>query len=81
MARVTKKGARLAVMTLVKGDLFTFKMILERMGASNLFDEKSLEALHLFDVEELDNYLAQAGFKGFTYTIYGVSIVFHAEKG
>ena len=80
MARVMKRGARLAVMTLVKGDLSTFKMILERVGASNLFDEKSLGALHIFDVEELDNYLSQAGFKDFTYTIYGVSIVFHAEK-
>ena len=81
MARVMKRGARLAAETLVKGDLSTFKMILERMGASNLFDGGTLEILHIFDVEELDNYLSQAGFKGFTYTIYGFSIVFHAEKG
>jgi len=81
MARVMKRGARLAVMTLVNGDLSTFKMILERVGASNIFDEESLEAIHIFDAEELGNYLSQAGFKGFTYTIYGVSIVFHAEKG
>ena len=80
MARVMKRGARLAVMTLVNGDLSTFKMILERVGASNIFDEESLEAIHIFDAEELGNYLSQAGFKGFTYTIYGVSIVFHAEK-
>jgi len=45
------------------------------------FDEKSLETIHVFNVEELDNYLSQAGFKGFTYNIYGSFILFHAEKG
>ena len=44
MARVMKRGARLAVMTIVKGDLSTFKMILERLGTSIPFgEEESLE--------------------------------------
>ena len=81
MARVMKTGARLAVMTFVKGDLSAFKMILERLGTSNPFGQESLEMLHFFDVEELERYLSQTGFKGFAYDIYGLSILFHAEKG
>jgi ubiquinone/menaquinone biosynthesis C-methylase UbiE len=81
MARVLKRGARLAVMTFVKQDLSTFKMSFERLGAGNPFVEETLEALHFFDVEELDTYLSQTGFKGFAYTIYGPFILFHAEKG
>ena len=81
MARVMKTGARLAVMTMVKQDSSTLKMALERLGASNLFDKGALQAMHIFDVEELDNYLSQTGFKGFTYDIYGLYILFHAEKG
>ena len=81
MARVMRKGAQLAVMTIVKEDLPTLKMFLERVGASNPFGEGTLEALHIFDVEELDNYLSQAGFKGFAYNVYGPYIIFHAEKG
>ena len=92
MARVLKTGARLAVLTIVKSDIFSIEDYIEAMSslvegleASILFDEESLEeslkALHIFYVEELDNYLSQTGFKGFEYTIYGPSILFHAEKG
>jgi len=88
MARVMKRGARLAVNTIVKGDLSTLKMYVERAGASIPFGtsipfgkKESLEMLHLFDVEELDSYLSQTGFNGFTYDIYGPAILFHAEKG
>jgi ubiquinone/menaquinone biosynthesis C-methylase UbiE len=92
MERVLKTGARLAVLTIVKSDIFSIENYIEAMSslvegleASILFDEESLEeslkALHIFDVEELDNYLSQTGFKGFKYTIYGPSILFHAEKG
>jgi len=81
MARVMKRGARLAVNTFVKGDLRAFKMLFERSGTSSPFGQESLEMMHLFDVEELDSYLSQAGFKGFTYDIYGHYVLFHAEKG
>jgi len=87
IARVMKRGARLAVMTVVKQDLSNFKMSLERFEAGNPFVEEALEsfrvgeeALHFFDVEELDNYLSQTGFKGFAYNIYGPYMLFHAEK-
>jgi len=82
MARVMKTGARLAVSAILKQGIPTLKMTFERLGASNPFGRaEALEALHLFDVEELDNYLSQTGFKGFTHNIYGPYILFHAEKG
>ncbi|MGB8311360.1 MAG: methyltransferase domain-containing protein [Halobacteriota archaeon] len=82
MARVMKRGARLAVLANAKGDLSVFKRLFERSGTSIPFgEEESLEMLHLFDAEELDSYLSQTGFKGFAYTIYGPFILFHAEKG
>jgi len=56
-------------------------VMLGRLGASNLFGEETLEVLHLFDEEELGNYLSQAGFNGFAHNIYGPYIPFHAEKG
>jgi len=81
MARVMKTGARLAVLTFLKQALPTIKMILERLEASKYFEEGALEAMHLFDVEELESCLSQTGFKGFAYDIYGPAILFHAEKG
>jgi len=85
MARVVKKGRRLAALTIVKQDLSVLKkwseLISERMAASNFIGEGALGGKHLFDVEELDTYLTQAGFKGFAYDIYGFYILFHAEKG
>jgi len=81
MARVMKRGARLAVMTFVKQDLSNFKMSFERLGAGNPFVVEALKAIHFFDVEELERYLSQTGFKGFAYDIYGPSVLFHAEKG
>jgi len=80
MVRVLKTGAQLAVLTFLKQGLPTLKMILERLEASKYFEEETLEAIHLFDVEELDKYLAQTGFRGFAYDVYGPSILFHAEK-
>jgi ubiquinone/menaquinone biosynthesis C-methylase UbiE len=80
MARVMKTGARLAVLTFLKQALPTMKVILERLEASKYFEEEALEAIHLFDVEELDNYLSQTGFRSFAYNIYGPSILFQAEK-
>jgi ubiquinone/menaquinone biosynthesis C-methylase UbiE len=92
MARVMKTGARLAVLTIIKSDVYSIEDYLEAMSslvegleARSLFGEESLKeslkALHIFDVEGLDKYLSQTGFKGFAHTIYGPSILFHAEKG
>jgi len=83
MARVMKNGARLAVLTFVKQGISALKMISERAAAGNPLDEETQDKdiLHIFDVEELGNYLSQAGFEGFAYDIYGPWILFHAEKG
>ena len=53
----------------------------ERLEASSLFDEETLKAIHFFNVEGLDSYLLQTGFKGVMYVIYGLFILFHAERG
>jgi len=81
MARVMKKGARLVVQTFVKQDLSNFRKSFERLGGDNPFYVEALEAVHFFDVEELERYLSQTGFKGFAFDIYGPSILFHAERG
>ena len=81
MARVMKRGARLVVQTFVKQDLSNFRKSFECLGAGNPFVAEALEAVHFFDVEELERYLSQTGFKGFAYDIYGPAILFHAEKG
>ena len=80
MARVMKRGARLVVQTFVKQNLSNFRKSFERLGAGNPFVAEALEAVHFFDVEELERYLSQTGFKGFAYDIYGPSILFRAEK-
>jgi len=73
MARVMKKGARLAVMTFVRRRFFRFKRIDEHLRKDH--------GAHIFDVDEIDSYLSQTGFKDFTHKIYGSMILFCAEKG
>jgi SAM-dependent methyltransferase len=72
IARVMKKGARLAVMTFVKRRLFRFRTVYEHLRNSH--------GAHIFDVEEIDRYLSQTGFKDFKYDVYGSMILFRAEK-
>jgi len=91
MARVMKTGARLAGLIFVKQGFPTLKMILECVGGSNFFGEKTpealrvgeeaLKALHLYDVEEIGRYLSQTGFEGFAHDIYGPFMLFQAKKG
>jgi ubiquinone/menaquinone biosynthesis C-methylase UbiE len=73
MARVMKKGSRIAVMTFVKRRFFRFKRVYEHLRREH--------GARIFDVEEVDGYLSQTGFKDFTYNIYGSAILFGAEKG
>jgi len=88
MARVVRRGARLAALTFVKQDLSVLEkwgeLLFERLGASNLFNEEAVRALaqqgHLFDIEELRSYVSRTGFKEFTYDTCGPYILFHAEK-
>jgi ubiquinone/menaquinone biosynthesis C-methylase UbiE len=74
MARVMKEGARLAVMTFVKRRFFKFKRVYEHKHL------KSRHGLTVFDVEELDDYLSQTGFRHFQHSIYGSMVLFHAER-
>jgi len=86
-----KRGAQLAVLTVVKQGLSTLKTIFERMRASNPLAKEALEAFNVEEldkylsqtgivIEELDKYLSQTGFNGFAYTLYGYFMLFHAEK-
>ena len=70
--RVMKNGARLAVMTFVKRRFLKFKRVYEHLRKDH--------GAHIFDEEELDNYLSKTGFKNFTYDIYGSMILFNTEK-
>jgi hypothetical protein len=73
MARVMKKGAKLAVMTYIKCCYFGFKLEFEKMRKSS--------GVHVFYLEEIDHYLSQTGFKGFDYHVYGSALIlFSAEK-
>jgi ubiquinone/menaquinone biosynthesis C-methylase UbiE len=80
IARVMKSGARLGVLTILKQDPSILKKFFERLPSRPISVEESLEALHLFDVEELRSYLSQTGFREFQYDVYGSWILFHAEK-
>lgn len=73
MGRVTKRGARLAVMTFVNRRFFRFERVREHLRRDH--------GVHVFDPEELNGYLSQTGFKNFTYNIYGSMMLFQAERG
>ena len=51
-----------------------------RYQQSAVLNAMEQKMLHFFDVEELDKYLAQTGFRGFKYDVYGPVILLHAEK-
>jgi len=72
MARVMKKGARLAVMTFVKRRFHKFKWVYEQLRKDH--------GGHIFDIEEIRSYLSQTGFKDFTYNIHSSMILFQADK-
>ena len=75
-----KRGARPVVQTFVKQNLSNFRKSFECLGAGSPFVAEALEAVHFFDVEELERYLSQTGFKGFAYYIYGPAILYNGEK-
>jgi len=74
MGRTMKAGAPLAVMTFVAGDrgILRFRWVREHI-------EKDHGA-HVFEISELEGYLAQAGFEGFRPQTYGSVLVFSARK-
>jgi ubiquinone/menaquinone biosynthesis C-methylase UbiE len=73
MARVMRRGARLAVMTFVKRHFFGLRRVYEHLRRDH--------GVHLFGVEEIGSYLSRTGFKDYRYNIYGTLMNFHAQKG
>jgi SAM-dependent methyltransferase len=72
MSRVMKHESRIAVMTFVNRRIFRFERIREHL-------RKEHGAI-IFDVEDLNMYLGQAGFMNFNYQVYGSAILFEARK-
>jgi SAM-dependent methyltransferase len=72
MSRVMKHQGKIAVMTFVNRRIFRFRKIREHL-------RKDHGAI-IFDVEDLDQYLRQAGFMNFNYQVYGSAILFEARK-
>jgi len=72
MARVMRKGARLAVMTFVKRRFLKYRRIYEHVEKDH--------GSHIFSVEELESHLLRTGFRDFVYDIYGSMILFHSQK-
>jgi ubiquinone/menaquinone biosynthesis C-methylase UbiE/uncharacterized protein YbaR (Trm112 family) len=76
IGRTLKPGAPLVVLTFLdRGQLFV--RMRRRAEARN----DMLLKLHMFEVPELEQTLAQAGFEGFEPLVYGGVIIFRARKG
>ena len=75
IGRTLKPGAPLVVLTFLNRDQ-PFVRLRRRAEARN---DKLLE-LHMFEVPELEQALAQAGFEGFEPLVYGGVIIFRARK-
>ena len=75
IGRTLKPGAPLVVLTFLDRDQ-PFVRMRRRAEARN---DKLLK-LHMFEVPELEQALAQAGFEGFEPQVYGGVIIFRARK-
>ncbi len=75
IGRTLKPGAPLVVLTFLNRDQLLLRMR-RRAEARN----GKLFKLHMFEVPELEQALAQAGFEGFQPSIYGGVIIFRARK-
>jgi len=76
IGRTLKQGAPLVVLTFLNRDQTLVRMR-RRAEARN----DKLVKLHFFEVPELEQALAQAGFEGFEPRVYGGVIIFRARKG
>jgi SAM-dependent methyltransferase len=74
IGRTIKDGALLAVMTFTAGS----KGILRSRRIREGLQEK--HRYHIFQLSELEEYLAKAGFEGFRPQLYGSILVFSARK-
>jgi ubiquinone/menaquinone biosynthesis C-methylase UbiE/uncharacterized protein YbaR (Trm112 family) len=76
IGRTLKPGAPLVVLTFLNRE-----QTLVRIRRSAEARNDKLVKLHFFEVPELEQDLAQAGFEGFEPHIYGGVIIFRARKG
>jgi ubiquinone/menaquinone biosynthesis C-methylase UbiE len=74
IGRTMKDGAPLAVMTFAAGSkgILRFRRIREGL--------KERHGFHIFQLPELEEYLAEASFEGFQPQLYGSILVFSARK-
>lgn len=72
MNRVLKKNCKLAVMTFIKRRFLGIKRVYKHL-------EKEHGA-HVFDLNELEDYLKSSGYTEFKYNIHGSIILFEAKK-
>ena len=74
IGRTLKPGAPLAVTTFVagRGGILRFRRIRERVRVK--------QQLHVFELPELEDCLAQAGFEGFSPRLFGSFVVFRAVR-
>jgi len=70
--RVLKKGCKLVTMTFVRRRFLGIKRVYEHLEREH--------RVHVFDVDELQRYLKNAGFSEFKHNIYGSMILFEAKK-
>ncbi len=70
--RVLKRGYKLATMTFVRRRFLGIRRVYEHLEREH--------RVHIFDVDELQKYLKNAGFSEFKYDIYGSMILFEAKK-
>lgn len=68
IARTMKPGAPLSVQTFIKG-----KTLVNRFVQNHSW-------VHTFDLAELQHYLTEAGFEGFSYDLDGIILTFSARK-
>ncbi len=76
IGRTLKPGAPLVVLTFLERD----QPLVRMRHRAEARDDKLLK-LHMFQVPELEEDLAQAGFEGYEPQVYGGIIIFRARKG
>jgi ubiquinone/menaquinone biosynthesis C-methylase UbiE len=74
IARALQPGAPLAVTTFIAGDggILKYRRVREHIHAEH--------RMHIFELPELQGYLAEAGFTGFEPRLFGSFVVFRAVR-
>lgn len=74
IARTVRRGAPLAVTTFIAGDsgILKFRRVREHV--------RSDHGVHVFELPELEGYLAEAGFDSFEPRLFGSLVIFRAVR-